>query len=212
MSRVHRSRFDMTAPLVSRITASAALLLVAICAPLSSAKAQLFPWEWFQAPSQNPNATVYRVAVSPRLNVGEVYVSHRDRRLYLVQARGQALSYPIAAPRPGDLWQGVMPITRKATNPSWTPTAEMRRENPRLPAFVPGGHPRNPMGSHALYLGSSLYRIHGTDAPSTIGLPVSRGCIRMHNAHVAHLYNRVRIGTRVTVTYRSLRVRQPQIW
>lgn len=202
----------MTAHHVLRFPAFIGLLLMAVASPLSSASAQLFPWEWLQSPRQNPNATVYRVAVSPRLNIGDIYVSYSDRRLYLVKARGQALSYPIAAPRPGDLWQGVMPITRKAINPKWTPTAEMRRENPRLPASIPGGHPQNPLGSHALYLGSSLYRIHGTDAPSSIGLPVSRGCIRMHNAHVAHLYARVGVGTRVTVTYRSLKPRRPQLW
>ena len=100
-------------------------------------------------------------------------------------------------------WQGVMRISRKKVNPSWTPTANMRAENPHLPAYVPGGHPKNPLGKRALYLGSSLYRIHGTDAPWTIGQPVSKGCIRMHNHDVADLYRRVDIGTKVTVTWKS---------
>ncbi len=79
----------------------------------------------------------------------------------------------------------------------------MRKENPKLPISVPGGHPRNPLGVRALYLGSTMYRIHGTDAPWTIGKAVSKGCIRMHNSHVVELYNRVRVGTRVTVTWSS---------
>ena len=80
----------------------------------------------------------------------------------------------------------------------------MRAENPSLPAYVPGGHPKNPLGNRALYLVSSLYRIHGTDAPWTIGQPVSKGCIRMHNHDVADLYNRVGVGTKVTVPWKSL--------
>jgi lipoprotein-anchoring transpeptidase ErfK/SrfK len=79
----------------------------------------------------------------------------------------------------------------------------MLRENPSLPRHVPGGHPQNPLGSHALYLGSTLYRIHGTDAPWTIGQPVSKGCVRMHNTDVNDLYRRVNVGTKVTVTWRS---------
>ena len=148
---------------------------------------------------------IQRVAISPRHAPGQIIVSFTDRRLYLIERRGRALAYPISAPRPQSQWQGVLRISRKAVNPAWRPTAEMRRENPRLPAVVPGGHPRNPLGNRALYLGSTLYRIHGTDAPWTIGRPVSRGCIRMHNAHVAHLYNRVGVGTKVTATYRRLR-------
>jgi lipoprotein-anchoring transpeptidase ErfK/SrfK len=85
-------------------------------------------------------------------------------------------------------------------NPGWTPTAEMRRENPDLPAHVPGGHPQNPLGVRAMYLGKSLYRIHGTDAPWSVGQAVSHGCIRMYNQDVADLYQRVPIGARVVVT------------
>lgn len=195
------------------IAITAGLTAAVIAAPTTAAhaQAQIFPGDGHRTRPQPTNTTVYRVPVSPALTPGEIYVSHSDKRLYLVTAPGQALSYPIAAPRPQDLWQGEMRITRKAVNPSWTPTAEMRRENPQLPAFVPGGHPENPMGSHALYLGASLYRIHGTDAPWTIGRPVSRGCIRMHNAHVAHLYERIPVGARVTVTMRSLQQRSQRV-
>ena len=96
-------------------------------------------------------------------------------------------------------------MSDKRVNPGWTPTAEMRRENPSLPGYVPGGHRLNPLGVRALYLGASMYRIHGTDAPWTIGEAVSKGCIRLYNEDVVDLYPRVPIGTRVTVTWRRFR-------
>ena len=129
---------------------------------------------------------------SPQYKPGQVVASFSDRRLYLVTRPGEAISYPIAIPRQQSRWQGVMPVTDKRVNPSWTPTPTMIAENPRLPRWVPGGHPMNPLGVRALYLGSSAYRIHGTDAPWTIGQPVSKGCIRMYNKDVIDLYNRVR--------------------
>ena len=96
-----------------------------------------------------------------------------------------------------------MKISQKRVNPRWIPTPEMRAENPDLPDYVPGGDARNPLGNRALYLGTSLYRIHGTDAPWTIGQPVSKGCIRMYNRDVADLYERVGVGTKVTATWKS---------
>ena len=123
----------------------------------------------------------------PRQTPGQIIVSFGDRRLYWVQRRGMAVSYPIAVPREQSRWQGVTSVSDKRVNPSWTPTAEMRRENPRLPVHVVGGHPMNPLGVRALYLGSSMYRIHGTDAPWTIGTAASKGCIRMYNADVLDL-------------------------
>jgi len=142
------------------------------------------------------------VSFSKRYAPGQIIVSFGDRRLYHVVARGRAVSYPIAVPRPQSRWQGTLRVSRKQVNPTWTPTASMRRENPNLPSVVPGGHPRNPLGKRALYLGSTLYRIHGTDAPWTIGQNVSKGCIRMHNSHVAELYNRVRVGAKVVATWK----------
>jgi lipoprotein-anchoring transpeptidase ErfK/SrfK len=133
---------------------------------------------------------------------GQIIVSFGDRRLYLIHRRGEAISYPIAIPREKSRWQGVTVVSDKRVNPGWTPTPEMRRENPRLPAHVPGGHPLNPLGVRALYLGSSMYRIHGTDAPWTIGAAVSKGCIRLYNEDVLDLYGRVPVGTQVTVTWR----------
>jgi lipoprotein-anchoring transpeptidase ErfK/SrfK len=136
-----------------------------------------------------------------RFVTGEIVVSFADRRLYYVEARGRALSYPIAIPRDQDRWEGTTHVSDKKVDPSWIPTADMMRENPKLPPFVPGGHPMNPLGVRALYLGTTTYRIHGTDAPWTIGDAASKGCIRMFNEHVLDLDERVPIGTRVTVTW-----------
>lgn len=136
---------------------------------------------------------------------GQLIVSFSDRRLYYVNRAGQAISYPIAAPREQSRWQGVTTVSQKRENPSWTPTPEMVRENPRLPRWVPGGHPMNPLGVRALYLGASTYRIHGTDAPWTIGQAVSKGCIRMYNADVIELYKVIPVGTKVTVTWQRFR-------
>jgi len=144
------------------------------------------------------------ISFHPSYAPGQIIVSFGDRRLYWVYARGSALSYPIAVPRQQSRWQGVTSVSDKRVNPGWTPTAEMRRENPKLPHHVPGGHPLNPLGVRALYLGSSMYRIHGTDAPWTIGDAVSKGCIRMYNEDVLDLYPRVPLGTRVTVTWRRV--------
>lgn len=142
------------------------------------------------------------VRFSPQHAPGQIIVSFGDRRLYLVTRPGEALSYPIAIPREQSRWQGVTSVSMKRENPAWTPTPTMLAENPRLPRWVPGGHPLNPLGVRALYLGASMYRIHGTDAPWTIGEAVSKGCIRMYNEDVLDLYPRVPIGTRVTVTWR----------
>ncbi|MEL6298674.1 MAG: L,D-transpeptidase [Pseudomonadota bacterium] len=168
----------------------------------------LFDWGSPQ-PTQQPAADAYVVRFPHRFAPRQIFVSFADRKLYWVTARGRAIAYPIASPRAQSSWTGVLRVSQKKVNPSWTPTASMRRENPRLPAFVPGGHPQNPLGNRALYLGSTLYRIHGTDAPWTIGRPVSKGCVRMHNHHVADLYRRVPVGTKVTATYKSFRARKP---
>ncbi|MBS0243555.1 MAG: L,D-transpeptidase [Proteobacteria bacterium] len=136
---------------------------------------------------------------------GQVIVSFTDRKVYFITKPGEAISYPVAIPRDQDRWAGVMTVTQKRENPSWTPTPDMIRENPRLPRWVPGGHPMNPLGVRALYLGSSMYRIHGTDAPWTIGTAVSKGCIRMYNKDVLDLYPRVKTGAKVTVTWNSFK-------
>jgi lipoprotein-anchoring transpeptidase ErfK/SrfK len=154
---------------------------------------------------RDDHANGRRVVRTPSsLAVGEIIVSLADRRLYHVHAPGRAISYPIATPRDRDLWEGTQIVTAKRASPSWVPTPTMLRENPRLPRFVPGGHPFNPMGARALHLGHTYYRIHGTDAPWLIGQNVSKGCIRMLDPHVIELFDAVSVGNRVTVTRSSI--------
>ena len=129
---------------------------------------------------------------------GTVVVSTQERRLYYVMGDGRAMQYGVGVGRPGFQWGGSQAITRKAEWPSWTPPAQMLKRRPDLPRFMKGG-PDNPLGARALYLGSSLYRIHGSNEPETIGEAVSSGCIRMTNDDVVDLYERVRVGTRVVV-------------
>ena len=134
---------------------------------------------------------------------GDMIVSFSDRKLYFFTAPGEADTYPIAIPREQSRWEGVTTVSQKRENPSWTPTPHMMAENPKLPRWVPGGHPMNPLGIRAMYLGSSDYRIHGTDAPWTIGTAASKGCVRMFNKDVVDLYPRVKVGAKVTVTWQQ---------
>jgi lipoprotein-anchoring transpeptidase ErfK/SrfK len=132
---------------------------------------------------------------------GTILVSFGDRRLYFIEPKGTAMSYAIAIPKAEAKWSGVSYVSEKKVNPTWTPTADMRRENPRLPRYVAGGDPRNPLGTRALYLGSSMYRIHGTDAEWLIGQQVSHGCIRMYNQDALDLFRRAQVGAKVVVTW-----------
>jgi lipoprotein-anchoring transpeptidase ErfK/SrfK len=129
---------------------------------------------------------------------GTIVINTAERHLYLVQAGGTAMRYGIGIGRPGFGWTGTKTITRKAEWPDWRPPEQMLRRRPDLPRFMAGG-PANPLGARALYLGSSLYRIHGSNEPWTIGQAVSSGCFRMRNEDVIDLYSRVRVGTRVVV-------------
>ena len=177
--------------------------LLAMLASAGPASAQLF-WDWGGGNTVNGSGREV-VSFSPQYAKGTIIVSFGDRRLYYISQPGQAISYPIAVPREQSRWEGVLSVTNKRENPSWTPTPTMVAENPRLPRWVPGGHPMNPLGVRALYLGSSMYRIHGTDAPWTIGTAVSKGCIRLYNQDVLDLYPRVNVGAKVTVTYQTFR-------
>lgn len=181
------------------LTALAVVALLGAFAP-QKASAQGFFGAFFGGQSGRT-----QVPFSKRYRTGTIIVSFADRRLYKVVRPGTAISYPIGVPTGRARWQGTLHVSRKAVNPGWTPTASMRRENPKLPGHVPGGHPRNPLGVRALYLGSTLYRIHGTDAPWTVGQNVTHGCIRMYNSDVIDLYNRTRIGAKVIATWRSYR-------
>lgn len=127
-----------------------------------------------------------------------IEVDTQNRELILYQDDGIIRTWPIGAPRRGFEWQGTMTITRKQEWPDWRPTEKMRKRHPDLPDYVPGG-PDNPLGARALYLGNSLYRIHGSNDPDSIGLASSSGCIRMLNDHVIELYDLVPIGTTVIV-------------
>ncbi len=129
---------------------------------------------------------------------GTIVIDTPNRFLFLVEKGGKALRYGIGVGRPGFEWAGVKAISRKAEWPAWNPPSDMLKRRPDLPAHVAGG-PDNPLGARALYLGSSLYRIHGTNQPWTIGANVSSGCIRMMNDDVIDLYNHVRVGTKVVV-------------
>ena len=129
---------------------------------------------------------------------GTIYINTAERRLYLVLANGQALRYGIGVGRDGFRWSGTHRITAKKEWPSWTPPSQMLRRRPDLPRHMAGGLD-NPLGARAMYLGSTLYRIHGSNEPETIGQAVSSGCFRMTNEDVTDLYSRVRIGTPVIV-------------
>jgi len=129
---------------------------------------------------------------------GAIVVDTRQRFLYWVLPGGRAIRYGVGIGRPGFGWTGVKTVTRKAVWPDWTPPDEMLFRRPELPDHLAGG-PLNPLGARALYLGSSLYRIHGTNEPWTIGHEVSSGCIRMMNEDVIDLYGRAKIGTKVVV-------------
>ena len=129
---------------------------------------------------------------------GTIIVNTSERFLYVVQGNNRALRYGIGVGRDGFQWQGLVKISRKAEWPDWTPPPEMISRQPYLPRFMAGG-PGNPMGARALYLGQTVYRIHGTNQPQTIGEAVSSGCFRLVNPDVIDLYDRIPVGTRVVV-------------
>lgn len=136
----------------------------------------------------------YRTAETP----GTIIVHTSERFLYVIQPGGRALRYGIGVGRDGFQWQGLQKISRKTEWPDWTPPPEMIERQPYLPRFMAGG-PGNPMGARALYLGATVYRIHGTNQPQTIGSAVSSGCFRLVNNDVMDLYERIPVGTKVIV-------------
>lgn len=183
---------------IRTLAVCAAVATATLAAPSEALAQSFFSFLW-------DGGSREETTISPSLQPRQIIVSFSDRKLYWVYQRGKAISYPIAVPREKSRWAGATHISQKRVNPDWTPTETMRRENPKLPLHVPGGHPRNPLGVRAMYLGSSMYRIHGTDAPWTIGDAASKGCIRMYNEDVVDLYGRVPVGTRVLVTYQRYR-------
>jgi len=145
-------------------------------------------------PEWQKQVVLYRTTEPP----GTIIVSTSERHLYLIQPGGRALRYGIGVGRDGFQWQGMVTITNKKEWPDWTPPPEMIARQPYLPRFMAGG-PGNPLGARAMYLGTTVYRIHGTNQPQTIGTKISSGCFRLVNADVADLYDRVPVGTKVII-------------
>jgi lipoprotein-anchoring transpeptidase ErfK/SrfK len=148
-------------------------------------------------PKWQRTVVFYRTAEAP----GTIIVHTNERYLYVVQPGGRALRYGIGVGRDGFTWQGLVKITQKKEWPDWTPPEEMIQRQPYLPRWMAGG-PGNPLGARAMYLGATVYRIHGTNQPTTIGTAVSSGCFRLTNPDVADLYDRVPVGTKVIIRQR----------
>jgi lipoprotein-anchoring transpeptidase ErfK/SrfK len=149
-------------------------------------------------PAFDPKFEKQVVDYDGRESAGTVVVDTPNKFLYLVEGNGKALRYGIGVGRPGFTWSGIKTISAKKEWPDWTPPAERIARRPDLPRHMEGG-PQNPLGARAMYLGSTLYRIHGSNEPWTIGTNVSSGCIRMRNEDVIDLYGRVNVGTKVVI-------------
>jgi lipoprotein-anchoring transpeptidase ErfK/SrfK len=148
-----------------------------------------------EAPARFRRTVVeYRTSEGP----GTIIIDTPNTYLYLVLGNGRAIRYGIGVGREGFTWQGLVNITQKKEWPDWTPPPEMIQRQPYLPRFMAGG-PGNPLGARAMYLGTTVYRIHGTNRPDTIGTAVSSGCFRLVNRDVADLYDRVPVGTKVVI-------------
>jgi lipoprotein-anchoring transpeptidase ErfK/SrfK len=143
-----------------------------------------------------PDMVGFRGDYSP----GTIVVKTNERRLYLVLDPGHAVRYPVGVGRSGKQWAGTTRIDGKYRNPAWSPPAEVKRDKPSMPDVIPGGSPRNPMGVAAMTLAGGEYAIHGTNMPGSVGGFVSYGCIRMLNADITDLYQRVSVGTTVVVS------------
>jgi len=184
----------------------ATLAAVVIAASAFATQASANPFGWLglgYAPSDNGNqvrADLRRVTVDYPTNEapGTIIVDTPNTYLYLILGGGKAIRYGIGVGREGFTWSGVKSVERKAEWPDWTPPPEMIARSPYLPRFMAGGA-TNPLGARAMYLSGSFYRIHGTNAPSTIGSRATAGCIRMANEDVIDLYDRVKVGTKVVV-------------
>jgi lipoprotein-anchoring transpeptidase ErfK/SrfK len=142
-----------------------------------------------------------RIAFPSTYPVGGIVIDHKGRQLFFVESPSQALRYPISVGREGFGWSGTQRISKIVDWPDWYPPADMRERDPKLPVHMTGGL-KNPLGAKAIYLGNTLYRIHGTNDPRSIGRASSSGCFRMLNGHVVDLASRVEIGTTVTVVRR----------
>jgi lipoprotein-anchoring transpeptidase ErfK/SrfK len=200
----HHFILGITRMLLRRLFLTALVLLASLTMPPSHAVAQTSdrdqPGMIPDPADEQLDPRLQRQIVFFRSNEppGTIIVHTSERFLYVVQPGGRALRYGIGVGRQGFQWQGLLKISRKEEWPDWTPPEEMIERQPYLPRWMAGG-PGNPLGARALYLGNTVYRIHGTNQPSTIGHFVSSGCIRLTNEDVEDLYDRVRVGTRVVV-------------
>lgn len=138
------------------------------------------------------------VDFATRQKPGSIVIVTKDHALYYILGNGKAVKYRVATAKRGFEWAGIHTVSAKVKWPDWSPPKQMRKRRPELPAYMKGG-PENPLGARAIYLGSSLYRIHGTNEPASIGKSASSGCIRMLNADVSELFQHVRLGATVTV-------------
>ena len=141
------------------------------------------------------------VGINGEYAPGTIVVKTHERRLYLILDSGRAMRYPVGVGKAGKQWAGTTTIDGKYRNPAWSPPSEVRRDKPNMPDVIPGGSPRNPMGVAAMTLAGGEYAIHGTNVPGSVGGYVSYGCIRMLNDDITDLYQRVSVGTTVTVTH-----------
>ncbi len=141
------------------------------------------------------------VEVSGEYAPGTIVVRTHERRLYLILESGHAMRYPVGVGKAGKQWAGTTKIDGKYLSPAWSPPSEVKRDKPGMPDVIAGGSPRNPMGVAAMTLAGGEYAIHGTNVPNSVGGYVSYGCIRMLNADITDLYQRVSVGTTVTVTH-----------
>ncbi|MGI9482018.1 MAG: L,D-transpeptidase [Hyphomicrobiales bacterium] len=180
--------------LISTLVLAAAFAGFALAPAIAETKYNFSSRPWSLAKKFHKQEVNY----SSKETRGTIIISTRKRYLYYVLGNGKAIRYGIGVGRAGFKWSGVEKITRKAEWPTWRPPAEMRAREPDLPEVMPGGED-NPLGARALYLGNTLYRIHGTAQPWTIGTSVSSGCIRLTNEDVIDLYNRTKLGAKVIV-------------
>jgi len=152
------------------------------------------------ATSSAAQARPEMVGVSGEYAPGTIVVKTHERRLYLILDSGRAMRYTVGVGKAGKQWAGTTKIDGKYLNPAWSPPSEVKRDKPEMPDVIPGGSPRNPMGVAAMTLAGGEYAIHGTNVPGSVGGFVSYGCIRMLNDDISDLYQRVPVGTTVTVT------------
>jgi lipoprotein-anchoring transpeptidase ErfK/SrfK len=180
-----------------------------VTAPQQPPMAQPAPSDDQDATTQLPPRFRRQIVAYPtREAAGTVIIDTPNTYLYYVLGGGQAIRYGIGVGRDGFTWSGMQTITKKAEWPDWTPPPEMIARQPYLPRQMAGG-PGNPLGARAMYLGGTVYRIHGTNAPQSIGTRVSSGCIRLTNQDVTDLYSRVNVGTKVIVLPMDRRAENP---